>query len=219
MWQQWWFWAIVGYVAGSVPFGWLIGRARGVDLRKFGSGNIGATNAGRVLGRKWGLISFALDLLKGAVPVVSAGCVLGFINQWSLPAAQAWAWLAIATCPVVGHVFPVWLGFRGGKGVATTGGVLLGLWPAMTFPALGAGIIWLITVGLSRYVGLASVIAAIAMPLLLMMAVTLRADEGAMVAPFAIVATLLAALVVFRHRTNLARLRKGTEPRIGDPVQ
>ena len=98
--DQWWIWLAIGYLAGSSPFGFLIGLAHGVDIRDRGSGNIGATNVGRLLGRKWGIVSLLLDVAKGFVPVCAAAVVLGYWGRWDLPDSQAWCWLAIATAPV-----------------------------------------------------------------------------------------------------------------------
>src|SRR5690349_4488530 len=108
---RWALWVAIGYLSGSIPFGLLLGLWRGVDIRKAGSGNIGATNLGRVLGRKWGILCFVLDVLKGAVPVAAAGGAMGVLGRGDLPAGQAWGWLAVAVAAVLGHVFPVWLGF------------------------------------------------------------------------------------------------------------
>ena len=112
---------VLGFVSGSIPFALLIGRAKGVDIRRHGSGNVGATNVSRVLGRPYGLLCFALDAAKGAGPVVAAGLVQGVFGATVAavePTAQ-WAWLAVAVASVAGHMFSPFVGFRGGKGVAT----------------------------------------------------------------------------------------------------
>ncbi|MCX5660056.1 MAG: glycerol-3-phosphate 1-O-acyltransferase PlsY [Planctomycetota bacterium] len=204
-----------GYLSGSIPFGLLIGKARGVDVRKAGSGNIGATNVGRVLGRKWGGFCFALDVLKGLLPVLIAGLVLGYAGRRDLDPADAWRWLAVAIAAVLGHVFPVWLGFKGGKGVATALGVLLGFWPVLTLPGLAALVTWVAVVAVTRYVSLGSVLAAIALPAYVAVGAWLAQTPVARVVPFLVVTGLMAALVIARHRANIARLLAGTENKLG----
>lgn len=206
---------VAGYLCGSIPFGLLIGKLKGVDLRKVGSGNIGATNAGRVLGKKYGLLCFALDLLKGAAPVAGAGAWFGLLGHADAPVVSIWLWLGVAVAAVIGHIAPVWLGFKGGKGVATSLGVLLGIWPFLTVPAVFAGLTWLLFTSVFRYVSLASVIAAAVLPgylWLTSVAMGWRADR---VAPLLIVSGAMGLLVIVRHRGNLVRLWRGTEPRVG----
>ncbi len=213
---MWFIWISGAYVVGSLSFALLLGKLRGVDVRRHGSGNIGATNVGRVLGRKWGILCFVLDVLKGFVPVLAAGLMMGMAGGRE-PASQAdaWAWLAVGAAAVCGHVFPFYLGFRGGKGVATSFGVLLGFWPVLTLPALGALLVWAAAVGVWRYVGLASVLAAVSLPVLLL-AVNLPQGRGwGQLMPFAVVSAALAGLVTWRHRGNLKRIAAGQEPKIG----
>ena len=208
-------WIAAGYLCGSVPFGLLIGLARGFDLRQAGSGNIGATNASRVLGRRWGVICFVLDVLKGAVPVYVAGTVMGLIGQDDLSPGQSWLWLSVAAVAVLGHVFPIWLGLRGGKGVATGLGVLLGFWPMLTLPALAAAGVWLALALTWRYVSLASMAAAVSLPIWVAVFSLAGKEPLAQLWPFLVAAAAMALLVVWRHRANLARLCRGTEPKIG----
>ena len=216
--QLQWLLCVVGaYLCGSIPFGWLIGRAHGVDIRRIGSGNIGATNCGRILGRKWGILCTALDALKGFVPVALAGCLLGYLGDAELPASDAWRWLVVALGAVLGHMFPVWLGFRGGKGVATGLGVMLGLYPAMTIPALGAAATWTIVALGTRYIGLASVAAAGALPLFVALWTALSGAAWRGRLPFLVVFGVMGLLVIYRHRGNLARMARGTEPKWGAP--
>ena len=148
------------YLVGAVPFGYLAGRIRGLDLRREGSCNIGATNAWRVLGWKWGLSVFALDFLKGLVPVFGALNWLPFLTGdaggWDFNAVVVLVCFAV----VLGHTYTCFLGFRGGKGVATTAGVLFALNPVVACVALGA---WLVFMGISGIVSLASLVAAVAM--------------------------------------------------------
>lgn len=226
-------WLLGAYLVGSIPFGLVIGRAKGVDIRDHGSGNVGATNVGRVLGKKLGLTCFVLDVLKGLIPVLAYGLTTdtreviasGSGAQWlvapdtpsSDPTMVALLWLAIAAAAVVGHVFPVWLKFKGGKGVATSLGVLLGVFPYLTLPALLGFGVWYLTLKLSRYVGLASVVTAVVVPLFTIGSGLMWGLERGPIAVFTLVTTLLAALVIFRHRGNIQRIRAGTEPKVGSP--
>ena len=215
--SNWWWllWIAVGYLSGSVPFGLLLGRAKGVDLRQSGSGNIGATNASRVLGRRWGVLCFALDVLKGWLPVFVAGTAMGVIGDPDLSAGRAWLWLAVAAVAVLGHVFPIWLGLRGGKGVATGFGVLLGFWPMLTLPAFGALAVWLVLMLTLRYVSVASMSAAVSLPLWVAAFAHLRDENVAPRWPFIAATAAMALLVLVRHRANLSRLFQGTEPKAG----
>ena len=221
-----WLLLILGaYVLGSIPFGVLIARSRGVDITKHGSGNIGATNVGRVLGKRLGLVCFVLDLGKGAVPVLVAGRISGTLGKWSvdIPAETSWLWLAVAVAALTGHMASVFLKFRGGKGVATTFGALLALWPTLGIPALLAFAVWVVAVRLTKIVSLASMIAAVVVPwatLGLLIAAPLPDDLSTgsltvrMIPPM-IVSIGIAALVLWRHRSNFHRLLSGTENRIG----
>ncbi|MCC7408904.1 MAG: glycerol-3-phosphate 1-O-acyltransferase PlsY [Phycisphaeraceae bacterium] len=206
---------IGAYLVGSIPFGLLIGSMRGVDVRKAGSGNVGATNVGRVLGRKWGVLCFVLDVLKGLLPVLIAGVAMGWLGRRDLPAADTWRWLAVAAAAVVGHVFPVWLKFRGGKGVATSLGVLLGFYPVLTLPAVIALAVWVILVRTFHYVSLASIVAAVSLPVTLLIEGQIRRQAMAYLMPYLVVTSLLALLVIVRHRSNIQRLLAGTESKVG----
>ena len=183
----------LGYLAGSIPFGVLITRAMGLgDLRSIGSGNIGATNVLRTGNKRAALATLLLDGGKGAVAVLVARAIAGE------PAA-----LVAALCAFLGHLFPVWLGFRGGKGVATFLGIMLALaWPA----GIAACLTWLAVAAAFRYSSLAALVAAAAAPLWL--AVFGRSDAIWL-------AVALALLVFVRHHANIRRLLAGTEPRIG----
>jgi glycerol-3-phosphate acyltransferase PlsY len=213
------------FLAGSIPFGLIIGRARGIDIRQHGSKNIGATNVGRVLGKKAGFLCFGLDVAKGLIPAVVAGAASGLLHpslvDRPIEPPHAWLWLAILVAAVLGHMFSPWVGFKGGKGVATGLGAALGICPYLTIPGLAAFAAWLIAVKLSRYVSLASIVAAIAFPLLvyawaaLSTALSPEAAHPATLYPFYAVAALLGILVVIRHRGNIRRLLAGTENAIG----
>src|SRR5215213_4493403 len=149
----------VAYLLGSIPVGLIVGKSKGVDPRKAGSGNIGATNVGRLLGKKFFAIVFVLDLLKGLLPMLAAAYVL----RGELPDRRTYLlWLAVGFAAIAGHMFSLFLGFKGGKGVATSTGVLLGLWPYYTIPGLvGAGV-WVIAFKVWRYVSLASILGSVA---------------------------------------------------------
>ena len=209
--QYWWLWVLGAYVCGATPFGLWIGLMRGVDIRKAGSGNTGATNAARLLGVKWGVLCLLLDVAKGATPVVAAGWAMGVLGSADLPPADAWRWLAVGAAAVVGHVFSFWLKFKGGKGVATSLGVLMGFWPILTVPGLAALATWLLFFLTFRYVSLASIVAAVGLPLYLLIGTDLRGRPPTDTLPFLAIAGLLALLVVVRHRTNMVRLWRGTE--------
>lgn len=224
-----WLGALLGaFMLGAVPFGVIIARAKGVDIRAHGSKNIGATNVGRVLGKKFGLLCFALDALKGLVPTVLCGVWLGTLTPNTHHAGLHGAWLAVGFAAVLGHMFSPFVGFKGGKGVATGFGAVVGFFPWLTVPGLVAFAVWLIALAIWRYVSLASCLAAVALalcaPLLYPAAVWLGAAaraEGERTPmllvgyPFTIAACVLGALVIWRHRGNIARLRAGTESAVG----
>ena len=201
---------LVGYLIGSIPFGVLIARARGIDLRKVGSGNVGATNVVRSVGRVWGYLCFLLDLLKGFIPSLLTGLLLGLTRTTPTPVQQC-AWLATGTACVLGHVFPVWLGFRGGKGVATSLGVVLGMYPYFTLPGLIVFGMWVVITRLSGYVSLGSILSCLAfLPVFLI----LHWSEVKQLWPLTIFASVIILLIVWRHRGNVKRLLNGTENKI-----
>ncbi len=204
---------VVAYLIGALPFGYLLGRMKGVDLFKVGSGNIGATNAGRVLGRKFGLLAFAFDFLKGSLPVaaidpvakafgVDAQAVLGHVDALRVGAAL---------CAFLGHIYPLYLGFRGGKGVATGAGVLLVLVPGPTVLGLLA---WLVLLLATRTVSLSSILGVCLMLLCRMLSVPAPfGPEQWLVSTFC---TVGVTLVLLKHRANIRRLLAGTESQIDD---
>ncbi len=217
---------LIGYLIGSIPFGYLAGRLRGLDIRDHGSRNVGATNAVRVLGRPIGLAVFALDVLKGAVPVVAAGWWLHHVNRtaavWVFPFAGPKlhaAWLLTAFAAIAGHIWPIWLRFRGGKGVATALGAVLGLYPFYTLPGLVALDVWVVVTLLSRYVSLGSICAAVAFPAALIVISAIRRNHEPWqlgnIWPLLAFAVAMPLLVIWRHRANIARLLAGTESKIG----
>lgn len=199
-----WLGLLASYLLGSVPFGFLMAKSlRGVDLRTVGSGNIGATNAMRVLGKPLGLVAFLLDFGKGLVPVL----VFAPLCARSGAAAVDLGVLC-GGAAVCGHVWPVFLRFRGGKGVATGCGALLGLDPLVVLVGTG---VWLVTLVATRYAGLASMAMGVALPL----AAWWRAATGGGVWSVVAGASALTLLILVRHRSNMARMWAGTEPKIG----
>ncbi len=223
-----WFLCIIGaYLIGSIPFGVIIARARGIDIRQHGSKNIGATNVGRVLGRKFGALCFVLDVFKGAAPVSVAGVLHDLLGKHpaDLASTQMWLWMAVAAGAVIGHMYSLFLGFTGGKGVATGFGAIAAMWQVLTLPALAAILIWYFTLRVSRYVSLSSILAALSLPLTSLLTVippqaqdqplSRTLDQMLHAAPPFIGTLSIALLVVWKHRTNIARLRGGDEPKIG----
>lgn len=207
--------AAAAYLVGSIPFGYLIARSRGVNILKEGSGNIGATNVRRVLGRGPGNLCFALDVLKGLVPTIVAGLVLGTLGNLEAPPRDVWLWLLTPVLAVVGHMASPWLGFKGGKGVATGLGALLGVFWLLTAAVVLAFMVWFIVLKISRYVGLASVCAALSVPLwALVFPILADGHFPASAVPMLAMSGLLAVLVVARHKGNLRRILAGTEPKI-----
>lgn len=195
----------LSYLLGSLPFGYLAGRLRGIDVRQHGSGNIGATNVLRVLGKPWGFGVFFLDALKGFLAVRLSMLLLA--RQPSAAGyPEFFAILAAAAC-VFGHSFPVWLKFKGGKGVATSVGSIFGVMP---IAAVTIFLVWLLVFFATRYVSLASIIGAIALPISVAVLMELKLIHSAVLLYFS---TVMTALVVWRHRSNFIRLLNGTEPR------
>ena len=190
---------LLGYLLGSLPSGFLAGKwCKGIDLRTIGSGSTGATNVLRNVGKKPALVVFLVDVAKGAAAVLLAGALTQSnpLNDW----IQVLAGLAA----LAGHIWPVWLGFKGGKAVATGLGLFLGLaWPV----GLACFGVFMAVFSLSRIVSLASVVAAVSLPLLMAAGSDSNADR--------VVALVAMLLVLWRHRSNIQRLINGTEPRVG----
>lgn len=186
---------VLGFLLGSIPSGLWLARARGVDLRAVGSGNIGATNVVRAMGPRWGALVFALDVAKGSVAALVGGRLLG----GGVPTA-----LAAGAAAILGHVFSPWAGFKGGRGVATSLGVFLSILPV---PALLALAVWLALFAITRRVSVGSLGAAIAYPFL----VAWRAPKDGFRTAYLVAGILIAVLVVVRHIPNIRRLLAGTE--------
>lgn len=212
---------LLAYLLGSIPFGSLVAKSQGVDLRAHGSGNIGATNVWRVMGKKWGLLTFFADAAKGWLAVVLA---IRLARHWTIHEALphgheriisidqghlGYIAIAAAMACILGHNFPLWLKFKGGKGVATSLGVIVGMMP---LPALVIFGIWALVFKTSRYVSLASLIAAVSLPLVVVAFLFLGGLRSWAYFYFSVAAALM---VVRRHRANITRLVAGTELRFG----
>jgi len=192
---------IFGYLLGSIPWGYLISRAKGIDIRKIGSGNIGSTNVIRALGTKWGLLVAILDFIKGAIPAYLA---INFLTPHRYIAGPDWPIALVAFTPVLGHIFPVWLGFKGGKGVATTLGVLFILldWKIL-LPLLFA---WLLVLVISQISSFSNLLMMAFLPLALWISSFSLA--------YFILGLALFALIWWAHRENLKRIKEDREPKI-----
>lgn len=193
---------LLAYIAGATPFGFLVAKWKGVDIRKHGSGNIGATNVIRVMGKKVGIPVFVLDCLKGLLPVI-------FARNWCLSHEfdPTWPSLLAGLGSVMGHNFTFWLGFKGGKGIATSAGVMLALLPVALLAGL---VVWLALFYTTRYVAVASIGAGAALPLAVL---GQRAVTGSPALPLLGFAVVIGGLAIWRHRSNVKRLMNGTENR------
>lgn len=234
--MQLWFCPVLAFLLGSIPFGLLIAKAKKIDIRQHGSGNIGATNVFRVVGKKYGLGCLLLDALKGFVPVVIAvnlvpvtGRVpifdLVFPNEWAMhPAPQQFTAQLVhvitALAAVLGHNYSPWIGFKGGKGIATSAGVLIGLMPA----AVGVlVVIFILVLALTRYVAVASMVAAVCLPIVTHFGARYHVNDagislwaaGTWNKPLFFFTVVIAVLAVWKHRPNILRLRQGTESKFG----
>lgn len=224
--MQVWLCLLIAFLLGSIPFGLIMARAKGINIREHGSGNIGATNVLRVMGKKYGIPCLLLDALKGFIPVVLAISLIrfsGMHNPMSLTALGPYSLefprftaqtLQVVTglLAILGHNYSLWAGFKGGKGIATSAGVLIALMPA----AVGIlGVIWLLVFAVSRYVSLASIVAAAALPFVTLLGSWLhgKVQNGTWNKPLFLFTFIIAVLAVWKHRPNLQRLRAGTENR------
>jgi len=197
--------AVVSYLLGSIPTGFLVAKGRGIDIRTVGSGNIGATNVFRYLGKPAGVFVLLMDALKGWAAVVGLARLVALLVYPSAD-AQTREWLGVAAgiSAILGHNYTCWLHFKGGKGIATSAGVLAALVPTALVIALG---IWGVVCVATRYVSLGSIVAAFSLPFLAWL-------TGASVTMIW-VAGIMGALAIYKHKTNIRRLLNGTENRIG----
>ena len=191
------FMLLCGYLAGSIPFGYLIGRVNGIDIRKYGSHNIGATNVTRVLGAAYGRLCFALDFLKGALPVIFIGYHLGAGS----PIGSAWGGVLVAAGCILGHIYPCWLNFKGGKGVATSIGALIAL---AFWPVIIALLVWYLVFLKTKIVSIASLATAATTPI----AALILNLFGWSHTPWVNILLMfgVAAFIFWRHRENIDRL-------------
>ncbi len=206
------FLAVLAYGFGSIPFGFLFGKIKGVDLRQHGSKNIGATNAGRVLGKKYFFLVLLLDAAKGFLPTALAGKLLfqSEVSQWTFI-----LWLLVAFFAIAGHNWPCWLKFKGGKGVATSLGVVLALYPYYTWPGLIAFGVWILVYKFSGFVSLGSIVAAAVFLLsYLIMVIFIPGWTAREQWPLILFASVMIAVLILRHSGNIRRLRSGTENKL-----
>jgi len=225
--MQLWLCPLLGFLLGSIPFGLLMAKARSVDIRQSGSGNIGATNVLRVMGKRYGIACLLLDVLKGFVPTLLAINLIRFDgppNPMLFPALEAYGrvmdqqciaqLLQVVTglCAILGHNYSPWVGFKGGKGIATSGGVVIALMPAAIVLLLA---VWYLVFRITRYVSVASIVVVTILPLLTLYGSWYhgRIQNGTWNKPLFAFSVVVALLGIWKHRTNLQRLRNGTEHR------
>jgi glycerol-3-phosphate acyltransferase PlsY len=227
--MQLWLCPILAFLLGSIPFGLIIAKAKGINIREHGSGNIGATNVLRVIGKKYGITCLLLDALKGFIPVAIATNLiqihgrtvqipLHFLDSWALilPAAEALKGQSVqiltALAAVLGHNYSPWVGFKGGKGIATSAGVLLALMPVAVLLLI---VVFLVVFLTTRYVSLASIVAAAVLPIMTLWGSWHhgRIQDGTWNKPLFAFSVIIAVLAIWKHRSNIQRLREGTEHR------
>lgn len=233
--MQLWLCPLLAFLLGSIPFGLFIARAKGIDIRRHGSGNIGATNVLRVVGKKHGIVCLVLDALKGFIPVAIAlnlvqiegrqvGIPLSFLDGFALelPAAKQTTGQLVhvltALAAILGHNYSPWVGFKGGKGIATSAGVLLGLMPFAVVLLLA---VWFAVFAATRYVSAASIAAAAALPVLTHIGARFHKgpdgrtlwEAGTWNKPLFVFTVIIAVLAIWKHRANIRRLLDGTENR------
>jgi glycerol-3-phosphate acyltransferase PlsY len=196
---------VLSYLIGSIPWGYLFARAKGVDIRQQGSGNIGAANVLRVMGKKWGYLVFLCDFFKGFLSVKLGSLIAAYF----LVDVTLGSVIAAIAC-ILGHDYPIWLGFKGGKGIATLAGAVLSLFHPLVFVSFG--VVWIAVFLISRYTSLASISAAVALPIAVSLIVAKAETDFPLLVGFSV---LMGALAMWRHRSNIVRLLNGTENRFG----
>jgi glycerol-3-phosphate acyltransferase PlsY len=195
----------LSYFIGSIPSGYLVARSKGIDISQRGSSNIGAANVARVMGKKWGYLVGFCDFLKGFL-----AAKLGFLIASHFLLSSVLGSVIAAIASILGHNYPVWLRFKGGKGIATSGGAVLALLPPLVF--VSAGVVWIAVFFTSRYTSLASISAAVALPIAVFFIGAKTGTDFWLLIGFSILMTVLA---IWRHRGNIVRLLNGTENRFG----
>jgi len=203
------------YLLGGIPFGLIIGKWRGTDPRTSGSGNIGATNVGRILGKRYFYLVLSLDALKSAIPAGIASVLVHANTPLDQRTPLLYGlWLGCGVAALLGHVFSPYLGFKGGKGVATALGLVVGVFPYMTLPGVIALIVFVLVFRVTKYISAGSIVAAAAFPVAYVAVALWRDwDPFGRQWPLLAILVLVAALIIIRHRTNIARLIAGTEIR------
>lgn len=224
--MQLWLCPLFAFLFGSIPFGLIIARAKGIDIRQHGSGNIGATNVLRVIGKKYGISCLFLDALKGFIPTVIAISCIRFPemhNPMSLTALKLFSaefpmqtaqlfQVLTGLFAILGHNYSPWVGFKGGKGIATSAGVLIAMMPAAILILI---ILWAVVFFISKYVSLASIVAAAVLPLLTLWGSWFhgKIQNGTWNKALFVFTLIIAVLAIWKHRGNISRLRLGTENR------
>jgi glycerol-3-phosphate acyltransferase PlsY len=200
--------AVAAYLLGAIPFGYLVGRVRGVDVRKAGSGNIGATNVGRLCGRPWGVLVLGLDAAKGFCPVLLLAPWLGRALVPGVPHCDVVMQVAFGIGAIAGHMFPIYLGFKGGKGIATAAGVFLAASP---WALLCAFLAWVLFTALTRYISMGSIASVIALA-----SGQVATDPEAFHNRLGVTLFAIGTMVfaIYKHRSNIRRIWQGTEPKI-----
>jgi glycerol-3-phosphate acyltransferase PlsY len=209
----------VAYFIGSIPFGLIVGKLKGIDVREHGSKNIGATNVGRLLGKRYFFLVTLLDALKSMLPLIAASVVMAGVPEHERYPLLYAVWIGVGVSAMLGHIFSIFLGFRGGKGVATSAGIVLGLWPYYTIAGVLTISLFILIVYITRYISVGSILASAMFPVFYIL---LGLSRGWPVFgtqwPLLAMAVGVALLILIRHRDNLKRLRAGTEKKFGQRV-
>ena len=213
---QWIIYIFAAYVAGSIPFGVLIAKSKGINIREHGSKNIGATNVGRILGKKLGISCFILDVLKGAIPVLIVGFAANLFGQSmdQISTTELLLWICVALAAFLGHMYSLFIKFGGGKGVATTFGGMIAMWPFLTLPVLVALVSWIIAAKTTKMVSLASLVASFVLfsATVVFVMTQLNVTHAWPLLAFTF---LVSVMVFWKHRSNIGRIMRGEEPKLG----
>ena len=223
-----WIPPVIAFLVGSIPFGLLIAKAKGINIREHGSGNIGATNVLRVVGKKYGITCLFLDLLKGLIPTVIGISLITYAdshNPMNLEFLSAYAQalprpeaqvmhIITALATILGHNYSPWIGFKGGKGIATSAGALIALMPAGVLILI---LVWVILFYTTKYVSVASIGAALSLPIIMLIGSWYhdKLSNGTWNMPLFVFSIVIATLATWRHRSNISKLIDGTEHQFG----